>query len=145
MANVAPAEAEMKECFDLCDSDSDGKIKAAELGDVLRSTGHVLTEKEIADLRKEVIGDSITWDKFKELAARKPRQPEKQSRALLQAFEVFDKGRSGQVDMQELQHILTSTGERMSAKEFQDICKVAQLPTTGTLEYRQVVDSIAKA
>mmetsp|Transcript_109841 Transcript_109841/g.305574 ORF Transcript_109841/g.305574 Transcript_109841/m.305574 type:complete len:146 (-) Transcript_109841:130-567(-) len=142
MVTVGAPEAEMKECFDFFDTDHDGKIKCSELGDVLRSLGVVLSEKDIAELKQDVSGDLVPWDKFKELAARKPRQPEKQAKAILQAFEVFDSGRSGQVDMQELQRILAATGDKMSATEFQEVCEVAQLPTSGTLEYRKVVDTI---
>mmetsp|Transcript_105796 Transcript_105796/g.298013 ORF Transcript_105796/g.298013 Transcript_105796/m.298013 type:complete len:136 (+) Transcript_105796:1-408(+) len=135
----------MKECFDLFDRDADGKIEAKQLGEVLRSLGQILIEKDVVELRKEVVGDLVAFDKFKELASRKPRQPEKQSKALMQAFEVFDKIGTGQVDMSELQHIVTSMGEKLSAQEFQDICKAAGLAPSGSVEYRQVVDKVIKA
>lgn len=135
----------MKECFDLFDRDSDGRIEAAKLGEVLRSLGHIVTEKEVAELRRDAGGDFVSFDKFKELAARKPRQPEKQSKALLQAFEVFDKSRSGQVDMAELQHAVTCMGEKLTEKEFQEICKSAGIASSGLVDYKQVVDKVVKA
>ncbi|CAE7027265.1 calA [Symbiodinium natans] len=133
----AQSKVEWKECFDLYDKDSDGKIKAAELGDVLRSLGLVLTQKEVQELKEEVGSDLVTWEKFKALAAKKPRQPEKQAQALLQAFQVFDQSGSGQVDMKELRHIVTSLGEKLTAKEFEEICKAADLPSAGSLEYKK--------
>eukprot|EP00933_Yihiella_yeosuensis_P065936 TRINITY_DN6995_c2_g4_i1.p1 TRINITY_DN6995_c2_g4~~TRINITY_DN6995_c2_g4_i1.p1 ORF type:complete len:141 (-),score=42.57 TRINITY_DN6995_c2_g4_i1:150-572(-) len=139
------AEKEWKECFDLFDKDGDGKIKSSELGDVLRSLGQVLTEKEVSELKSEAGGDLIGWDKFKELAAKKPRSPEKQSQVLLQAFQVFDKGGTGQMDASELKHIVTSLGEKLTAKEFEDICKAAGLPSTGMIDYKKVVDQVIKA
>ncbi|CAE8582585.1 unnamed protein product, partial [Polarella glacialis] len=54
------------ECFDLFDKDSDGKIKASELGDVLRSLGQILTQKEVSEMRAEVGGDLVGWEKFKD-------------------------------------------------------------------------------
>ncbi|CAK9013451.1 unnamed protein product [Durusdinium trenchii] len=73
----AMAEAEWKECFDLFDKDSDGKIQAAELGEALRSLGLVLTQKEVSEMKDEVGGD-VSWEKFKGLVAKRPRAPEKQ-------------------------------------------------------------------
>mmetsp|Transcript_29786 Transcript_29786/g.40118 ORF Transcript_29786/g.40118 Transcript_29786/m.40118 type:complete len:146 (-) Transcript_29786:82-519(-) len=137
-------EAQCKECFDLFDRNAQGKIQATELGEALRSLGLILTVKEVNELRKEVIGDSVSWDKFKELATRMPLKPEKQSQTLLQAFQVFDKGNSGTVDMAELKHIVTSMGEKLTAQEFQDICKVAGLPVSGPVDYRQVVQQVVK-
>ncbi|CAE8626296.1 unnamed protein product [Polarella glacialis] len=134
---MAGKEAEWKECFDLFDKDSDGKIKASELGDVLRSLGQILTQKEVSDMRAEVGGDLVGCEKFKELAARRPPQPEKQAQVLLQAFQVFDQGHTGSVDMADLRHIVTSLGEKMSPQEFEDICKAAALPSAGRLEYKQ--------
>merc|ERR1712085_211428 len=122
-----------------------GKIKTSELGEVLRSLGQVLTEKEVGDLKKEVGGDLFSWDKLKELAGRKPRDAEKQSKALLQAFQVFDNTGAGQINMDDFKHIVTSLGEKLSAQEFNDICKAAGLPTSGSLEYRQVVEKVVAA
>eukprot|EP00408_Alexandrium_pacificum_P018722 CAMPEP_0171194208 /NCGR_PEP_ID=MMETSP0790-20130122/20772_1 /TAXON_ID=2925 /ORGANISM="Alexandrium catenella, Strain OF101" /LENGTH=191 /DNA_ID=CAMNT_0011659401 /DNA_START=78 /DNA_END=650 /DNA_ORIENTATION=+ len=143
MATTVP-EAQCKECFDLFDTDSDGKIKASELGDALRSLGLVMTQKEVKELGKEVMGDALSWDKFKELAAKVPLKSEKQSAALTQAFQVFDKGSTGMVDMAELKHIVTSMGEKLTPQEFEDICKVAGLPAAGSVEYKQVVQQVVK-
>ncbi|CAL1146452.1 unnamed protein product [Cladocopium goreaui] len=130
-------EAEWKECFDLFD-------KAAELGEALRSLGLVLTQKELSDMKAEVGGDLISWEKFKGLVAKKPKAPEKQAQALMQAFQVFDPSGSGHVDMKELRHIVTSLGEKLTPQEFEDICKAAGLPTSGSLAYKQVVDKVTK-
>ncbi|CAE7906312.1 unnamed protein product [Symbiodinium necroappetens] len=132
-------EVEWKECFDLYDKDSDGKIKATELGDVLRSLGLVLTQKEVQELKDEVGSDLVSWEKFKDLAAKKPRQPEKQAHALLQAFQAFDQSGSGQVDMKELRHIVTNLGEKLTIKEFEEICKAADLPAAGALDYKKAI------
>mmetsp|Transcript_123930 Transcript_123930/g.174825 ORF Transcript_123930/g.174825 Transcript_123930/m.174825 type:complete len:143 (-) Transcript_123930:55-483(-) len=141
---MAAMEVEWKECFDLYDKDSDGKIKATELGDVLRSLGLVLTQKEVQELKDEVGSDLVSWEKFKDLAAKKPRQPEKQAHALLQAFQAFDQSGSGQVDMKELRHIVTNLGEKLTTKEFEEICKAADLPAAGALDYKKVVDKVTK-
>merc|ERR1719190_129485 len=105
----------------------------------------ILTNKEVDALQKEAGGDLLPWDKFKELAARKPKQPEKQAQALLQAFQVFDKGSTGEIDMAELQHIVTTLGEKLTVQEFQDICKAADLPSLGKVQYKKVVDKVVKA
>ena len=141
--SLLAADLQITELLGFFDRDGDGKIGADELGDCLRSLGLLLTQKEVADLRKEVIGDKVGWDQFKGLASKKPRQPEKTAQALNQAFQVFDKG-TGTVDMAELQHIVTSMGEKITAQEFADICKAASLPSVGRVEYKQVVDKVTK-
>eukprot|EP00931_Biecheleriopsis_adriatica_P081256 TRINITY_DN54577_c0_g1_i1.p1 TRINITY_DN54577_c0_g1~~TRINITY_DN54577_c0_g1_i1.p1 ORF type:complete len:163 (-),score=62.23 TRINITY_DN54577_c0_g1_i1:87-515(-) len=142
---MASGEAEWKECFDLFDKDHDGKIQTSELGEVLRSLGFVLTEKEIATMKAEAGDSLLSWEKFKAFAGKKPKQPEKQAQALLQAFQVFDKGSTGQVDMAELKKVVTTLGEKLAPQEFEDICKAAGLPPTGGLEYKKVVDKVVKA
>ena len=53
-------------------------LKAAELGEALRSLGLVLTQKELMEMKLEV-GSDLTWEKFKGLVAKKPKAPEKQA------------------------------------------------------------------
>mmetsp|Transcript_52438 Transcript_52438/g.113589 ORF Transcript_52438/g.113589 Transcript_52438/m.113589 type:complete len:143 (-) Transcript_52438:72-500(-) len=142
---MAASEKEWKECFDLFDKDKDGKIQDKELGESLRSLGQLLTQKEVTEMLKEAPGGLISWDKFKEFAARKPRQPEKQQASLMQAFQVFDPNGTGAIDMAELQHIVTSLGEKLTAQEFTDICKAAKLPTGGQQQYREIVEKVVNA
>ncbi|CAE7854913.1 CCM1 [Symbiodinium sp. KB8] len=97
-----------------------------------------------AQAKDEVGSDLVSWEKFKDLAAKKPRQPEKQAHALLQAFQAFDQSGSGQVDMKELRHIVTNLGEKLTTKEFEEICKAADLPAAGALDYKKVVDKVTK-
>eukprot|EP00927_Polykrikos_kofoidii_P062516 TRINITY_DN57328_c0_g1_i1.p1 TRINITY_DN57328_c0_g1~~TRINITY_DN57328_c0_g1_i1.p1 ORF type:complete len:144 (-),score=27.69 TRINITY_DN57328_c0_g1_i1:100-531(-) len=140
---MAPAsEQEMKECFDMLDKNGVGQIKRSELGQALRSLGAVLTQKEVTECEREVAGDTLSWDKFKELAAKKPKQPEKSVAALRQAFQVFDQTSTGTMDMAELQHIVTSMGEKISAQEFEQIRKTIGLPASGPLEYRKLIDQV---
>merc|ERR1719343_942810 len=108
MAAAPEVELEWKECFDLFDAKSEGKIQAKELGEALRSLGQILTNKEVQELENEVRLPTVSWDKFKEIAGRrKGKELEKQMETLLKAFQVFDTGGIGKVDMEELKHVLT--------------------------------------
>ncbi|CAJ1358919.1 unnamed protein product [Effrenium voratum] len=71
------SEAEWKECFDLFDKEHELVAEADDLGEALRSLGLVLTQKEVSSMKDEV-GASVSWDKFKTLASKKP-DPEKQA------------------------------------------------------------------
>eukprot|EP00929_Paragymnodinium_shiwhaense_P027355 TRINITY_DN16068_c0_g2_i1.p1 TRINITY_DN16068_c0_g2~~TRINITY_DN16068_c0_g2_i1.p1 ORF type:complete len:146 (+),score=49.21 TRINITY_DN16068_c0_g2_i1:96-533(+) len=143
MAKLSPAEQEWKECFDIFDQRGVGSIKRSDLGQALRSLGAVMTQSEVADLESEVSGDLISWEKFKEFAARKPKRPEQSAAALKEAFKVFDMSGTGRMDIQELEHIVTSLGEKISAQEFQDIRVAVGLPAAGPLDYQRVVDQVA--
>merc|ERR1712224_513221 len=68
-------------------------------------------------LLKAEAGGDIAFEKFVELAKRKPQRPEEQAAAMLKAFQVFDDKHTGQMDRAELQKIVTTLGEKLSAQE----------------------------
>eukprot|EP00811_Abedinium_folium_P012899 NODE_21980_length_727_cov_7.838333.p1 GENE.NODE_21980_length_727_cov_7.838333~~NODE_21980_length_727_cov_7.838333.p1 ORF type:complete len:144 (+),score=67.48 NODE_21980_length_727_cov_7.838333:80-511(+) len=132
--------AEMKECFDFYDRDGDGKVKKEEVPDILRSVGHMLTKKELTSVLSEVAGALATYDEVAEIAKRRPWNAEQQTGALMKAFKVFDPSNSGLIDGRELQQLVTTLGDKLTAKEYEDIAKVANLPASGKIEYAKVVD-----
>jgi len=138
---MATDEKEAKECFDLFDRDHDGKITKADLGSALRSLGQVLTQAEVDALQPSKT-DLVDWVKFLEMAKKNPRKPSEQSVALLKAFKVFDTAETGQIEVNDLQHIVTTLGERLTAQEFQDILQAAGLPASGKVDYKQLVDKV---
>jgi len=86
-----------------------------------------------------------SFEAIMERAKKNPRKPDEQSSALMKAFKVFDTAGTGEIDVTELQHIVTSLGERLSAQEFQDILRAANLPATGKVNYKQLVDKVVNA
>lgn len=62
--------------------------------------------------------------------------------ALLDSFRVFDQSGSGQIGTQELRHIMTSLGEKLSEEEAAEMIKLADPNGTGTIKYENFVDKL---
>mmetsp|Transcript_15849 Transcript_15849/g.25198 ORF Transcript_15849/g.25198 Transcript_15849/m.25198 type:complete len:142 (-) Transcript_15849:30-455(-) len=141
---MALDEKEAKECFDLFDRDHDGKITKSDLGPALRSLGQVLTQAEVEALQQNKT-ELIDWVQFLEMAKKNPRKASEQEAALLKAFKVFDTSETGKIEVSELEHIVTTLGEKLSKHEFQDILKAAGLPASGSVAYGDLVKKVVSA
>merc|ERR1719450_876505 len=98
-----------------------------------------MSEAELEKMKQEVGNNLLDWDRFLEFAARKPRDQQQQQERLINAFRVFDKNDTGSVDADELKHILTSIGEKLTAQEFSDILDTAGISAQGRINYREFV------
>lgn len=136
-------ESDLKECFDFHDRDADGKVKREEIADIMRSVGHMLTAKEAAAVTAEASGSLVSFSELAEIAKRRPIVKDEQHAQLLKAFRVFDSGETGLIDLSELQHILTSLGDKLTPKEFQDVARIASWPPSGKVDYMKLIEQIA--
>lgn len=111
----------------------------------MRSLGQNPTEKEIAELIKEVDTDkdgNINFQEFLNMMARKDQETTN-AQEILEAFKVFDKDGDGQIDVQELRHIMTNLGEKMDDKEVQLMLDEADTNKDGKIDIREFVNIIA--
>eukprot|EP00727_Mastigamoeba_balamuthi_P001659 m51a1_g11490 putative calmodulin (161) ;mRNA; r:15451-16074 len=128
---------EIRQAFAFYDRDGDEKIKAAELGIVVRSLGHAPTESEIRSFAKEADAGGtglITWPEFLRLAAYLTAHPiDKQERAR-NAFKVFDSDKDGRVSARELRHCLTTLGDKLSKDEIDEAYREAGITDEAELD-----------
>lgn len=54
---------------------------------------------------------------------------------LIRSFRVFDKNNDGLISSNELRHVMTSLGERLSEEEVDDMIKEADLDGDGQVNY----------
>eukprot|EP00386_Alphamonas_edax_P009059 GDKI01029782.1.p1 GENE.GDKI01029782.1~~GDKI01029782.1.p1 ORF type:complete len:166 (+),score=47.38 GDKI01029782.1:50-499(+) len=143
MASKAPgfSEAqlqEFQECFGLFDKDRDGFISTKELGIALRSLGQYWTESELATLCNEIGNRPLNYDQFVAIVARKATQNNNFD-DLLKAFRVFDRENTGFISVQELRHVLTTLGERLTDGEFDEILRAANIQPNSNIRYQEFV------
>eukprot|EP00767_Chilomastix_cuspidata_P004050 gnl/Chilomastix_cuspidata/4179.p2 GENE.gnl/Chilomastix_cuspidata/4179~~gnl/Chilomastix_cuspidata/4179.p2 ORF type:complete len:120 (+),score=50.96 gnl/Chilomastix_cuspidata/4179:195-554(+) len=62
---------------------------------------------------------------------------------LLRAFHILDAERLGELDFQELQSMLTTSGDRFSMEEVQNMQEFCMNPSTGSVDYASYVAYIA--
>ncbi|CAG9826570.1 unnamed protein product [Diabrotica balteata] len=133
--------AEFKEAFMLFDKDEDGTITMAELGVVMRSLGQRPTETELRDMVNEVDQDgngTIEFNEFLQMMSKKMKDADGEEE-LKEAFRVFDKNNDGLISSNELRHVMTSLGERLSEEEVDDMIKEADLDGDGQVNYEEFV------
>lgn len=135
---------EIKQIFTLFDRDGDGKVELTELGTVLRAAGRLPSEAEISDLKlSSNLKETFTFADLLSILSKLPPVDAKSLRAaLLDAFRVFDQAGSGEIGTQELRHIMTSLGEKLSEEEAGEMVKLADPSGTGIIRYENFVDKL---
>nr|CAH7744802.1 unnamed protein product [Callosobruchus chinensis] len=133
----------------LFDKDEDGTITVAELGVVMRSLGQRPTETELRDMVNQVDSDgngTIEFNEFLQMMSKKMKDAdgEEELREAFRyeyciRFEVFDKNNDGLISSNELRHVMTSLGERLSEEEVDDMIKEADLDGDGQVNYEEFV------
>ncbi|KAK2194832.1 bifunctional EF-hand domain/EF-Hand 1 [Babesia duncani] len=133
--------AEFKEAFSLFDKDGDGSITTKELGTVMRSLGQNPTEAELQDMINEIDSSgsgAIDFPEFLILMARKMKEGDTEEE-LVQAFKVFDRDGNGFISAQELRHVMTNLGEKLTNEEVEEMLREADVDGDGRINYEEFV------
>ncbi|XP_002733157.1 calmodulin-like isoform X2 [Saccoglossus kowalevskii] len=136
--------SELKEAFSLFDIDGDGTINAKELGTVLRSLGQNPTDKEVEEMIEEVDVDgsgSIEFPEFLMMMAGKFNETTT-DKDLNDAFKIFDTENTGFISVDELKHLMTTMGERLSEEEMDEMVADANADSEGKVNYEEFVKLI---
>ncbi|GIX65706.1 calmodulin, putative [Babesia caballi] len=133
--------AEFKEAFSLFDRDGDGSITTKELGTVMRSLGQNPTEAELSDMINDIDtsgSGAIDFPEFLILMARKMKEGDTEEE-LVQAFKVFDRDGNGFISAQELRHVMTNLGEKLTNEEVEEMLREADVDGDGKINYEEFV------
>ena len=112
---------EIKEAFDLFDTDKTGTIDYHELKVAMRALGFDVKKKEVLDLMHEYDRDrsgAIEFLDFQEIMTHKiqERDPVEE---ILKAFKLFDEDNSGNISLRNLRRVARELGENLSDEELQ--------------------------
>merc|ERR1712039_214728 len=121
---------EIKEAFDLFDTDGTGTIDAKELKVALRALGFEPKKEELKKLVSDLDKSSsqsgqgqLDYNEFLEIMTAK--MCEKDSKEQIQkAFQLF-KGPSGKISFEDLKAVAKELGEMMSDEELQEMIREA--------------------
>eukprot|EP01015_Nassula_variabilis_P018245 TRINITY_DN2963_c0_g2_i5.p2 TRINITY_DN2963_c0_g2~~TRINITY_DN2963_c0_g2_i5.p2 ORF type:complete len:164 (+),score=59.13 TRINITY_DN2963_c0_g2_i5:66-557(+) len=110
---------ELKEAFDLFDTEKTGTIDYHELKVAMRALGFDVRKAEVLQLIKEYDRDDsgrIEYDDFLEIMTKKyaERDP---SEEILKAFKLFDDDNTGKITLKNLRKIARDLGENLSDDE----------------------------
>ncbi|WAR16608.1 CALMF-like protein [Mya arenaria] len=104
---------DIRDTFNLLDTDHDGKLTKSELAKLLRYTGSLKSEAEMEEILAPIDTDhngSIDYDEFKKYIIEKgilKSLADEVCYEMQDAFNVFDRDKNGYIDKEELKRVLT--------------------------------------
>ena len=126
---------EIKEAFDLFDTDGSGAIDAKELKVAMRALGFEPKKEEIEKMISDVDDDgsgSIEYEEFLKMMTHKilNRDPKDE---FLKAFKLFDDDETGGISFKNLKRVAKELGERLSDEEIQEMLDEADKDGDGVI------------
>lgn len=120
-------ESEIRNAFNVFDSNGDGKITVTELGSVLRSIGNDISESDLQLIMNDVGNRDgyISFTEFNKAMTTSPNSKHsdggeyspRDDEAIKVAFQIFDKDGDQLISADELQVVLISLGDKGSTLE----------------------------
>jgi len=134
-------EQDIKEAFDVFDTDKDGFIFAEEVGTVIRALGKCPYQSEVNEIIKEIgEGKKVDLRGFQAQYRKKFRKPQDLERDMRNAFNALDKDGTGQILEAELRQILGTLGEILSSEEVDLLMRDCNADSEGAIRYDNFVD-----
>jgi|Transcript_29698 centrin-1 len=130
------AMEEIKEAFNLFDTEGKGNIDVRELKAAFRALGFQVKKAEIRqmfiDMDKDLSSATITFDEFVEMVT--PRMQNRDSREeIMKVFALFDDDNSGAISFKNLKRVATELGENLTDEELQEMIDEADRDGDGVI------------
>lgn len=116
-------EQEIREAFELFDTDNSGTIDAKELNVAMRALGFEATEEDIIRMIAEVDKDgsgAIDFDEFKHMMTAKIGERDTKEE-LMKAFQIIDQDKNGKISAADIQRISKELGENFTERDIQEM------------------------
>ncbi|KAL0535959.1 hypothetical protein IC582_024889 [Cucumis melo] len=124
---------EIKEAFELFDTDGSGTIDAKELNVAMRALGFEMTEEQIrqmiADVDKDGSG-AIDYDEFEYMMTAKIGERDTKEE-LTKAFDIIDYDKNGKISGNDIKRIAKELGEVFTDKDIQEMIDEADRDRDG--------------
>ncbi|XP_043982405.1 caltractin [Gambusia affinis] len=114
---------EIKEAFDLFDTDGTGTIDIKELKVAMRALGFEPKKEEIKKMVSDVVKDgsgTIDFDDFLSMMTQKMNEKDSKEE-ILKAFRLFDDDCTGKISFKNLKRVAKELGENLTDEELQEM------------------------
>ncbi|CAM4600676.1 centrin-2 isoform X1 [Lepidochelys kempii] len=137
---------EIREAFDLFDTDGTGNIDVKELKVAMRALGFEPKKEEIkkmiSDIDKEGTG-KISFHDF--LVVMTQKMAEKDSKEeILKAFKLFDDDETGKISFKNLKRVAKELGENLTEEELQEMIDEADRDGDGEVNEQEFLRIMKK-
>ena len=137
---------EIKEAFDLFDTDGSGTIDAKELKVAMRALGFEPKKEEIRKMIQDVDKDGsgvIDFPEFLDMMTAKmaERDPREE---MLKAFRLFDDDETGKISFKNLKRVAKELGENMTDEEIQEMVDEADRDGDGEISEEEFMRIMKK-
>ena len=137
---------EIKEAFDLFDTDGIGTIDAKELKVAMRALGFEPKKEEIRKMIQDVDKDGsgvIDFPEFLDMMTAKmaERDPREE---MLKAFRLFDDDETGKISFKNLKRVAKELGENMTDEEIQEMIDEADRDGDGEINEEEFMRIMKK-
>jgi len=136
---------ELRDAFMLFDYTKSGRINARDIGPVVRSVGLKPSEAEIHEMQAECQGEDPDLNRLVQLVSSKvTNPPAERPEAFRDMFSIYDKDNRGTISVQEMRHLLTSVGEKLTDEEADQLLKVSGCVQNGQVQYDKFIQVVLK-
>lgn len=126
---------ELREAFNLFDTDHSGIIDARELKAAIRALGFVVKKEQVRQMLRDVgrdVQSQITFDDFTKIMTGK--MGDRNSREEInKIFKLFDEDTSGKISFRNLKRIAQEIGEGLTDDELQEMIDEADRDGDGLI------------
>merc|ERR1719316_2654416 len=137
---------EIREAFDLFDTDGSGAIDAKELKVAMRALGFEPKKEEVKKMISDIDKDgdgTIDFDEFMMMMTAK--MGEKDSREeIIKAFRLFDDDETGRISFKNLKRVAKELGETMTDEELQEMVDEADRDGDGEINEEEFLRIMKK-
>lgn len=130
------AMEEIKEAFNLFDTEGKGSIDVRELKAAFRALGFQVKKVEIRqmfiDMDKDLSSAMVSYDEFVEMVT--PRMQNRDSREeIMKVFALFDDDNTGAISFKNLKRVAMELGENLTDEELQEMIDEADRDGDGVI------------
>ncbi|CAN8254803.1 unnamed protein product [Cochlearia groenlandica] len=130
---------EIKEAFELFDTDGSGTIDAKELNVAMRALGFEMTEEQInkmiADVDKDGSG-AIDFDEFVHMMTAKIGERDTKEE-LTKAFKIIDLDKNGKISAVDIKRMAKELGENLTEGEIREMVEEADRDRDGEVNMEE--------
>merc|ERR1711964_874667 len=139
-------KSEIKEAFDLFDTDGSGTIDAKELKVAMRALGFEPKKEEIKKMIADVDTDgsgTIDFNEFLGMMTAKMSERDPMEE-IIKAFRLFDDDETGKISFKNLKRVAKELGENMTDEELQEMIDEADRDGDGEINEEEFLRIMKK-